>query len=131
MGQLKICNNTGVGLLEVMVAMIVVAIGLMGLAPLLVTSVEGNVIARDTSTAVNLIKQQIEFYTAQDSIPGIPVEFVVKGLRNRFNRSTRIWDNTTDSTLPDGVYCIDVDVTWTDFQNIPHSRNYTTLILKD
>ena len=119
------------GLLEVMVAMIVVAIGLVGLAPLLVTSIEGNVIARDTSAAVGLIKQQIEFYSAQDSIPGVPLEYEVQGLLSRFNRTTRIWDNTTDSTLPTGVYCIDVNVSWTDYQSMPHTRSYTTLILKD
>ncbi|RKX29420.1 MAG: hypothetical protein DRP47_01880 [Candidatus Zixiibacteriota bacterium] len=131
MKRQKITDNNGVGLLEVMVSMIIISIGLLGLAPLVVTSIEGNVISQDISTAGNLIKQSIEFYEGLDSISSVPLYISEDGLQNRFLRTTHIWDNTTDTLVPNDVYCIEVDVSWVDHKSVSHSRNYSTYILKD
>ncbi len=123
-------NNKGMSLLEVLVGMIILALGILGLAPMMVTSIEGNTIARDNIEAANLLKQRIEFYEGLDSIPGVPFSLRETGLRGQFARTTAVADNASDTTIPAGVYQVDVQIDWTDHLNKPHTRSYSTYVLK-
>ena len=50
-------NQRGVTLLEVLISMLILTFGILGLAPMLVLSVESNSISRDFSLAAQLAKE--------------------------------------------------------------------------
>lgn len=127
----KIKTNSGYSLLEVMAGMIVLAIGLLGLAPMLVMSIEGNEMSRDNTIAANLAKEQVEFFEGLSSMPPLPYTNHETGLENGlYSRSTYIRGNATDSTIPAGVYQIDVQVSWVDNSQVQRNTRYSTFILE-
>ncbi|MEW5923090.1 MAG: prepilin-type N-terminal cleavage/methylation domain-containing protein [Candidatus Zixiibacteriota bacterium] len=123
-------NSDGVSLLEVLIGMIILAVGLMGLAPMVVVSIEGNVISRDNSIAANLLKQKVEYYEGLKTMPTVPYREVETGLETIYTRATSIQDATVDASIPNGVYKIDVVVSWTDNQNVQRSNQYSTYKVK-
>ncbi|MFH2050160.1 MAG: prepilin-type N-terminal cleavage/methylation domain-containing protein [bacterium] len=125
----KITDNKGVSLLEVLISMIIMTIGVMGLLPLFITSIDGNVISKDNTNASALIKQQIEFYEGLDSIPSVPFD-LQEFVDSKYTRFTHIEDNTTDSSIPPGAYQIDVEVYWTDIKQTVKSTDISTYLLK-
>jgi prepilin-type N-terminal cleavage/methylation domain-containing protein len=123
-------NDRGMGLLEVLVSMIILAIGLLGLAPMIVTSIEGNIIARDHTTASNLVKQKVEYFQGLDSLPATPYTETESNVMTGFTRTSRIEDRTSDSSIADGLYLVEVEVAWTDNQ-VDRTTAFSTFILKD
>ena len=65
-------DKSGVSLLEVLVSLLILGFGLLGLAPMIVMSIEGNVISRDHSDVSRLAKEKIEYYEGLDSLPSMP-----------------------------------------------------------
>jgi len=127
----KIRNReSGMSLLEVLVGMLVLSVGLLGLAPMLVVSVEGNVSSRDASAAANLAKEKVEYYEGLDVLPAMPVTLQEADLNGKFARITNIRGNATDSTVPAGAYRVDVQVAWLDNANVQRTTRYSTLILE-
>lgn len=145
-------DNSGFSLVEVIVSMLIIAIGVLGLAPMFVLSVEGNVVARDSSVVSNLINESLEHYSDVSNIPFVPytdTEILPMSATQHpepgspgqypkesnpafnFLRSTYIADNSVDSLIPAGVYEVIVAITWTDHQNVQRSSSYTTYVLKD
>jgi len=123
-------DDTGLSLLEVLIGMLIVAIGLLGLAPMITVSVEGNVTSRDASAAANLAKETIEFYEGLDTLPTMPVNNAEENLLGKYLRATYVRGNATDSLIPAGAYKVDVFLTWEDNQDVRRSTQYTTLILE-
>ncbi len=126
-----LAEERGVGLVEVLASMFVLTVGLLGLAPMLIMSVEGNCVSRDNTVAAGLAKEKVEYYESLDSMPSLPFHEQEEEFDGPFARITRIDDITTDSTVPDGVYLVDVNVSWTDHQEIQRQTSITTFVLKD
>jgi len=124
-------NDKGVGLLEVMVSMLVLAIGLVGLAPMVIVSIDGNVTSRDHSIAASLLKEKVEYYEGLATLPTLPIREEETDLEHGFTRITYVRDNTTEATIPADLSQIDVSVSWTDNQGTQRSSSYSTFILKD
>lgn len=142
-------NSRGVSLLEVLISMLILGFGVLGLAPLFVVSVEGNVIARDNTIVTNLVKEKIEYYESLDSLPSMPFteydqyvpgypdgydpqgETVSESTPGVYNRGVHISDHSIDSLIPDGLYQISVIVGWVDHQNLPRSTTYSTYIIEE
>ena len=120
-----VTDNNGVSLIEVLVGMIILAVGLLGLAPMVVVSIEGNAISRDNSAAANLLKQKVEYFEGLSTMPSVPYTETETGLQNIYTRSTYI-----DTLIPEGLYKIDVIVSWTDNQNVQRSNQYSTYKVK-
>ena len=127
----KICNDRGISLLEVMIGMIILAFGLLGLAPMFTLAIEGNVVSRDTSIATDLIKDKIEYFEAVDTLPTAPYTEYESGLDSIFARTTYIYDHASDTTIPDGMHRIEVIVAWTDKQAVSRSSSYITYLIED
>jgi type II secretory pathway pseudopilin PulG len=130
MNKTKFIAENGVGLLEVLVSILVLSIGILGLAPLIVLSIEGNIISRDNSDAAQLLKEKIEYYEALDSLPTLPYNETEAGIDSIFSRSITLKDNTTDSLVPVGLCQIDVVISWLDNQNVQRATTYSSFIVK-
>jgi Tfp pilus assembly protein PilV len=124
-------GEDGISLLEVLVSMLILAFGLLGLAPMMMMSIEGNVISRDHTIAANLLKEKIEFYEAADTLPTLPYRESESGLDSAFTRTTYIRDSVTDTLIPSGLACIDVRVSWLDNQQVQRTSTYSTFLLTE
>lgn len=125
----KMQNDRGLSLLEVLICMLILAFGLLGLAPMFTMAIEGNVISRNTSIASDLIKDKIEYFEALDPLPSVPYTETETGLNGKYNRSTFINNHVSDSTVPDSMYRLDVIVAWTDHQSVNRSATYSTYLI--
>lgn len=121
-------DQHGISLLEVMVAMIVLAIGILGLAPLVTLSIDGNIISSDIIKASNLAKEKLEYYEALDTLPAVPYTETETGLDGGYDRTILIRDNATDSLIPPGLQQIDIVISWTDKAGMHRSTSYTSLL---
>jgi type II secretory pathway pseudopilin PulG len=125
-------NKKGVSILEVLVSMIVLAVGVLGLAPLVVLSISANDMSRDVMTVSELTKEKIETYQNPSKIPSLPFYEKEEGIAGgHFDRYTFIWDSDTDSLIPQGLCYIDVTIKWKDEGGADHTSKSTTILEKD
>jgi Tfp pilus assembly protein PilV len=113
-------------MLEVMVAILVLSIGILGLAPLFVVSMYGNSFSNEMTRANLLATEQIETLKGFSSFSPMPYTRTETGLEGVFTRQTRVDDSTTDVTVPVGVYCIQIAVSWIDQSGVARAVNYLT-----
>jgi prepilin-type N-terminal cleavage/methylation domain-containing protein len=121
-------SENGLSLIEVMVAMIILAIGLFGMAPLVVLSIEANSMSQDAMAVSNLAKEKIETYANASLLPTLPYDEAERGLAGGYDRTTRIWDNTVDTLIPDGLCQVEVVISWQDRMGVSRSATYSTLL---
>ena len=126
--KLKLGGQKGFTLLEVLVATIVLAIGLLGLAPMFVISMRGNQFSREVSETVYLAQDRIEQLKNQSIISPIP--FNETTTSGSYTRTVNVSDQAVDGTIPPGVYRINVTLNWTDKQGRSHSTSYITYKVK-
>ncbi len=126
----KLINNQkGMGLLEVMVSMLIITIGILGIAPLIVLSIEENVISEGYSNISNIISSEIELFQTLDSLPTPP--YVKKDLNDqeRYAMLTSLDDHASDSLVPNGLYRVKIDIVWQDHQDVVRNNSVSTYIL--
>lgn len=121
-------NESGLTLLEVMISMIVLSIGFLGLAPMVVLSIEGNNISRSVMNVSGVAKQQIEFYKSMPSLPTAPFTQADTNSTDGYTMTTYINDNASDTTIPDGLNRIDIIIDWTDNQGVGRTTSYSTFL---
>lgn len=126
--RLKLGGQKGFTLLELMVAMIVLAIGLLGLAPMFVMSMRGNQFSREVSETAYLAQDRIEQLKNQAIISPIP--YYETATSGGYTRTVNVSDQTIDGTIPPGVYRINVTLNWTDKRGRSHSASYVTYKVK-
>lgn len=116
-------NEKGFTLIEVLMAISIMAIGLLGLAALQITATGGNALAKKNSLAVSLAEDKIEFYknTLYNNIPaGVTTETNLPA-GAIYTRTTTVEDDTPIT----GVKTITVKVAW---QNGSKSVSFQTII---
>jgi Tfp pilus assembly protein PilV len=106
--------------------MIILAVGILGLAPMLVTSMHGNQFSREISEAAFWAQDRIEQLKNQTVITPIPLNETTTNLSNAYTRTLVVEDQTIDNTIPAGVYRITVTMSWTDKKGKSHTANYVT-----
>jgi Tfp pilus assembly protein PilV len=123
-------NNRGITLIEVMISILIMAFGLLALAPMVVLSIETNSMSRDALAASNLAKEKIEVYQNNPTLPSLPhteYEAYIDGIYNRY---TFIYDNAVDTLLPAGVCNLQVTINWVNKLGSNRSISYETLLKK-
>jgi len=124
-------NSKGITLLEVMVSMVILAFGILGLAPLIVVSMYGNSYSNEVTSANAVAQERIEQLREVASFSPLPWHQVSAGVHGKFTRTTVVDDNTTDGSIPAGVYRITVDVSWTDQKGLSRTVSYYTYKAKN
>ena len=119
-------GQAGFTLIEVLVAMIILAIGILGLAPMLVISMQGNQFSREVSEAAYLAQDRIEQLKNQGLISPIPFTETSYNLNGDYDRSVVVDDQTMDNTIPAGVYRMTVTISWVDKEGKNHSTSYVS-----
>ena len=124
-------NENGISLLEVLIAMVIISIGLFGLGPLVVMSIDANSMSQDALAACSLAKEKIETYENASLLPALPYDEHETDLDGGYSRSTRIWDNTVDTLLPADLCQMQVVISWRDKLGVSRSATYSTLLNTD
>ena len=123
-------NDKGLTLLEALVSLLILSVGILGLAPLVVLSIEGNNISRDVLTVSSLAKEKLEMYSNPDSLPVLPYRESESGLEGDYYRYTYIYDNVTDTTMPSDLAHIEVTIKWVDKVGVTRASQYTSILDK-
>lgn len=119
-------NDKGLSLLEVLVAMLILAFGILGLAPMLVNTIFSNSYSSDVTKANVIAQDKIEFMQSFVSFSPLPWTEVTNNLNGIFTRTTRVDIDSTDVSVPSGVYRIKVTVSWIDKAGKNRTVNYYT-----
>ena len=120
----RLLNKKGFTLIEVLVGLIILAIGLLGIAGMQVTSVKGNSFSKNLTQASFLAQDRLEYLknlpisnsVFQNTATYNEPQADISG--QRFNRSYRIELNGSERTIT-------YTVTWNDGVN--HSISFTTV----
>ena len=118
-------------LIEVAAAMVVLAIGILGLAPMMTVTMSANSFSRDLSQADNLAQDRLETLRLMGNFAPLPYTTTENNLLGRYTRTTRVDAYETDPTVPSRVYRTDVTITWPDQNGIPRTASYSTYIAKN
>jgi Tfp pilus assembly protein PilV len=121
-----VANEKGISLLEVMIAMLILALGVLGLAPMIVVSMFGNSYSNQVTIADAIAMDRFEEIKTWYQITPLPYSQTMNNLQRIFTRQTQIDDSTTDGTVPPGVYRIQVTISWTDQEQVARSITYFT-----
>lgn len=119
-------NEKGITLLEVLVAMIILAFGVLSLAPMIVISMYGNTYSNQVTVANAIAQDRLEEIKTWSEVNPIPYSEIVNNIHGIFNRQTLIDDSSTDPSIPTGVYRIQMTISWTDQEQLPKSVSYFT-----
>lgn len=143
---MKLKREDGITLLEVMISMVIMTVGLLGIAPLLVLSIESNSVSKDIIIASNIAREKIEYFEALETVPNPYTEYesdvtsiitnmdgtVLQSItQTGYNRSTLIQSNAVDTLIPPGLLKVVVAVNWTDKIGIARQTSITTFMLEN
>lgn len=120
----QLVNEKGVTLLEAMIAMVILAFGVLGLSPMIVISMYGNSYSNQVTVADAVAQDRLEEIKTWSDVTPIPYSQTVTNILGIFNRETLINDSTTDASIPAGVYKIQINVSWMDQKQLPRSVSY-------
>ncbi len=123
---MKIRSNEGFSLLEVLIAMLVLSIGVLGMAPMVVLSIEGNNVANDVQQVSALAKQKLEAFEAMPAMPPMPYEESENGLLGMYNRTVEMVGHASDTTIPAGLCNVRITISWTDKSGHDRTTTYST-----
>lgn len=119
-------SQKGLSLIEVLISMLILSIGVLGLAPLLALAIYGNSYSNEV-TNVNLAAQErIEWYKNAPVPEQLPFVEDLQGVAGNLSLTTRIDDNISDNSVPTGLYQIKVTVSWTDKEQKTRSMEFYT-----
>jgi len=112
--------ESGITLVEVLAGMTILALGLLALMPMAVTSISSNRTAQDTRGAMEQIQNRIEQLRIADSIEAGSTIDTASGM------STAWWTENAGTDLKKLV----VEVTWTGDGNMMHRQRGSAFIYK-
>ena len=119
-------DQRGITLIEVLSAMIVLSVGILGLAPLMTLSVTSNQFASEVTTVVVRAQQSIEETIGRGSFGTLPYEEYATFEDGKFASRTVVRDESVDPSIPSRVYQIAVTLDWVDDAGVARTMTFTT-----
>ena len=123
-------NQSGLSLPEVLASMVVLSLGILGLAPMMAISIDGSVLAENVTTVVAQAQEKVEAMLAEGITAPMPFTEVDLYDSGKYTITTVVTDATVDTLIPDHVYKIDVSVAWTEKDNVNRSMGFVTYTAK-
>jgi len=137
----RLRRQEGFSLVEVLIALVILAVGLLGLAMFQITAIKGNAIASKWTVATELAQDRLERFrhvdwtTIQSSVPGgfvpgtQPLQASYGSLGGAVGDNTnvrgtifyRVWDVTPATTIANTFTTITVWCCWRDESRIWHN----------
>ena len=127
----KIRSESGLTMVELLAAVMVLSIGVLGLAPLMALSVRGSVRGENVTTVVAAAQQMIEKKIGAVGFPTIPYVQSETFDNGKYATTTTVTDRTFDSSVPEHVYRVNVLVLWTDDLGVDREMTFTTFTTKN
>ncbi|MFQ5606819.1 MAG: prepilin-type N-terminal cleavage/methylation domain-containing protein [Candidatus Zixiibacteriota bacterium] len=122
----KRIGQKGISLLEVMVTMLILAVGILGLVPLIGISIYNNTYSYDVTSADALARQRIESLLDIPDYGALPYWVSEDSVGGQYAVYSQVDDNTISAAVPAGLFRISVSVSWTDGESEPRTLNYST-----
>jgi type IV pilus modification protein PilV len=119
-------NAKGLSLLEVLVAMLILAVGLLGLAPMMTMSIFGNTYSNETGSANAIAHQKVESLINRSTYGAMPYHVKADSVNGLYSVEEWVTDEATDATVPAGIYKISVSVVWNDKQGQQRTTSFST-----
>jgi len=123
-------GESGITMIEVLAAMIVLSVGILAMAPMMVLSITGSRFSNDVTVIASAAQERIEAEISKGgsyaSMPFMRTEVV----DNKYSVTTEVRDETVDGSIPSRVYEVDVTVGWTDDAGVSRSMLFTTYAMK-
>ncbi|RME22646.1 MAG: hypothetical protein D6800_10790 [Candidatus Zixiibacteriota bacterium] len=123
---MKLCQENGISILEVMVAMVILGLGVLGLAPLVTISIYSNGFAGKLTAAEQIARRELEELVSQPTYGSLPFVAGPDSVGGRYLVTRKVDDNTTDASVPSGVYKLHVLLQWNDDVNRPRNIDMVT-----
>jgi prepilin-type N-terminal cleavage/methylation domain-containing protein len=125
MKTIRNTHDSGFTLIEVMVSIVILSIGVLGLAPLMAVSVTGNSFSNEATRANVIAQDKIEELKNVVSFGAIP-RVDTATVDSRYHYTARVDDTGSDGSVPAGVYKIHVQVNWTDQAGVDRRLEFFT-----
>jgi len=119
-------NESGLSLPEVLASMVVLSLGILGLAPMMAISIDGNELADNVTTVVAIAQERVEAMLAVGITEPMPYTDVEQFQEGKYTITTVVTDATVDTLVPDHVYKVDVAVAWMERDNVNRSMGFVT-----
>ena len=116
----KIANSSGFTLIEVMIAIFVLVVGLLGVAGVATTIINGNTFGKEITTATTLAQDKME------ELKGTAYPSIVSGSDTQESIYTRTWTATPGSPAA-GMKTIEVAVAFP-WKGTTHNVTLKTLV---
>jgi prepilin-type N-terminal cleavage/methylation domain-containing protein len=123
-------NQSGLSLPEVLAAMVVLSLGILGLAPMMAISIDGSVHADNVTSVIATAQQRVEEKLANGIVGALPITEIEQQDNGKYTITTVITDATIDTLIPEHVYKIDVSVNWMDDDSVGRSMGFVTYTAK-
>jgi hypothetical protein len=123
-------NDSGITFVEVLAAMVVLAIGILGTAPLMVISMSANSFSDDVTAIASAAQDKLEELIGHKSFAAIPFVERTRFDNDKYEVVSVVLDNSVDAGIPEKVYEINVTVNWLDHSGVDRSMKFSTYAAK-
>ena len=123
-------RESGITMIEVLIAMLVLSIGVLALAPMMVLSITGSRFSNDVTVLASAAQRNIESQISKGTFPTMPFTETQVSDNGKYTITTEVLDETIDASIPRRVYEVNVTVAWVDDANLERSIMFTTYATK-
>lgn len=110
--------------------MVVLSLGVLGLAPMMAISIDGSVHADNVTSVIATAQERVESRLANGIVGTLPITETEQQDNGKYTITTVITDATIDTLIPEHVYKIDVSVNWMDDDSVGRSMGFVTYTAK-